>query len=1301
MSHFFKNTKKLSIMLSALLLVITLTAGTFAVVTNGMPNAKVAENVELVAADVDSIDLDAEPVDEPIVPRKQLDVQPLSFNAPTNMNGVYLVGGSDFLKKKGADEATFKAEIDTAVKNVKTTGANSVIIDTVYGDKVIYQTTDANKVSAEFDIMNIIIEKCRENGLFVYSLFDVAAYIDETGNMDKLTQNVTEFVQKYKLDGILVDGYEIEAKAGSYSAYMKDGGAMGYENYLRRIPADAVKSVAKAVRKSAQDTQIGLLAGAVWANKADNELGSETTAKHTSLNSGFADTKSYIDHKWFDFVAVKAYTKLDDTSVPFLEVANWWGKLASANNLPMYIVHDSNKVGVNYTAQEMQKQTTAAAEVEGYSGSIYNLLKNAPNYVNQAALNVVSVASKPVAEVAKPAETKIPDTALASATKPSKTTSDEEYAEIDVEEDTETTASSDKQILTDISPMGLITGVAEDTLEITATALKDAKVTASINGKNVSMALDDTSIDGKYGIFYGYYTVPSSDDYDDDEEQVLGGVSITATLGGNEETMDGAYLKVAAKPASTKKTPIRIIADHARTYPKNTKDSVPIPTMYPYPKGATDYAVGERFQVPDDDGDMHEHVMLDSGVRIETTDIEEIEEDGPKDNSITGLTASSKTDGNTYITLKTKQKVTFSVAYTPTEFIIWFNHTTKIPDTASIKSNSMFSKATWSDDNKLTLKLKRAGGFMGYKAYYDGDNLVFRFNNPPSSIKTAKIAIDPGHGGKDVGAVGSDPAYTEAVINAAIAKRLAEELKDRGATVKVLNSANKRGPARAVLAEDWGADILISVHCNTAKNTAAKGTESYYFYPFSKQLATNSAANVSRQAKTVNRGAKLSYYHVTLSTEMLSVLTECGFMTNKSEFSKLIKASTQEKIAVGIANGIEGAIKTAYTGKVSNGSEFSGDTTPKQIEEEDVQDDSETDSGLITSLSFSDSEQTVGLGQALHLEPNYEPENLDKPNYTWRTSNSAVATVDENGKVVGMKEGKTVITAMADDGSHKRASITITVTSDNIATTDSSEVEEGIALKSAKNPQVYTDYLTVYPGNKAKVDIASENGTLIRGGDFTWRTNKSSVATVDSKGIVTGKAVGTCTVSATSGSYKFECQVEVSRTRIPVAGISIDKQSITVVRKLTGKIQATISPQNATDSKPTWSSANERIATVDSNGIVTGVNMGKTTITAKTKTGGFKAICEVEVVKAPVPIDSIELYSDTLEMRIGDTDIAYYNVSPSNVTDSRVTYASSNPKIVSVDAQGNIAALAKGHVKITVTSVADRKVTAECDITVY
>lgn len=55
---------------------------------------------------------------------------------------------------------------------------------------------------------------------------------------------------------------------------------------------------------------------------------------------------------------------------------------------------------------------------------------------------------------------------------------------------------------------------------------------------------------------------------------------------------------------------------------------------------------------------------------------------------------------------------------------------------------------------------------------------------------------------------------------------------------------------------------------------------------------------------------------------MPGVLVETGFMTNKSDYAKLRKASYHKKLAVGIANGIEGAIKTAYTVEVSNGSEF-------------------------------------------------------------------------------------------------------------------------------------------------------------------------------------------------------------------------------------------------------------------------------------------------------------------------------------------------------------------------------------------
>ena len=81
--------------------------------------------------------------------------------------------------------------------------------------------------------------------------------------------------------------------------------------------------------------------------------------------------------------------------------------------------------------------------------------------------------------------------------------------------------------------------------------------------------------------------------------------------------------------------------------------------------------------------------------------------------------------------------------YSSNAITIDFHYTDSVPDDLSLSKNPLFSSATWSGS---TLSLKLKSGFLGYKAYYESDTgyLVFRCNNPPASMSSARIVIDPG-----------------------------------------------------------------------------------------------------------------------------------------------------------------------------------------------------------------------------------------------------------------------------------------------------------------------------------------------------------------------------------------------------------------------------------------------------------------------------------------------------------------------------------------------------------------------------
>ncbi len=165
----------------------------------------------------------------------------------------------------------------------------------------------------------------------------------------------------------------------------------------------------------------------------------------------------------------------------------------------------------------------------------------------------------------------------------------------------------------------------------------------------------------------------------------------------------------------------------------------------------------------------------------------------------------------------------------------------------------------------------------------------------------------------------------------------------------------------------------------------------------------------------------------------------------------------------------------------------------------------------------------------------------------------------------------------------------------------------------------------------------SGNGTVEVGSQITlnalesvtWSSSPTSVATVDTNGVVTGVSAGTATITATATSDGRTATKDISVTaplpaNIPVIGVGLNKTSLTLVRGASETLTATITPSDATDKALTWSSSAPSIANVSSAGVVTASSTvdGPAVITVTTHDGSHTASCNVTVVPPAPTISS-------------------------------------------------------------------------------
>lgn len=179
---------------------------------------------------------------------------------------------------------------------------------------------------------------------------------------------------------------------------------------------------------------------------------------------------------------------------------------------------------------------------------------------------------------------------------------------------------------------------------------------------------------------------------------------------------------------------------------------------------------------------------------------------------------------------------------------------------------------------------------------------------PGTQYASGKVVIDPGHGGSDPGAQ-SALGYWEKDINIKIAHKLADYLRESGIDVTMTREGDTYPilEDRAALANNIGADLFVSIHCNTNGDSIHRGFTVYVARQASwssKKIGSN-IENALSAASIPSKGLRNADYKVLVQTQCPAVLVECGFMSNYDEAALLLDPWYQDKLARAIANGVK------------------------------------------------------------------------------------------------------------------------------------------------------------------------------------------------------------------------------------------------------------------------------------------------------------------------------------------------------------------------------------------------------------
>ena len=337
----------------------------------------------------------------------------------------------------------------------------------------------------------------------------------------------------------------------------------------------------------------------------------------------------------------------------------------------------------------------------------------------------------------------------------------------------------------------------------------------------------------------------------------------------------------------------------------------------------------------------------------------------------------------------------------------------------------------------------------------------------------------------------------------------------------------------------------------------------------------------------------------------------------------------------------------------------------------------------VKSIQIQAENKTVASGSTIRLTGECQPADASIKGIVWASKNPQIASVDSNGNVTGLKRGNAVITATAADGSGAKGNITISVI----------QPVTGLRISPAEI-RVTTGRYT-----QAKVTVQPADAS---DKSVTWTSSDERIATVVN-GRVTGQKAGTCMVtcaSKTNPEITASATVIVSQlvTRIEFTNQK-DELSFRTGEKL--QLQWEVLPDDATDTAVTFKSAHPKIATVDSNGMLTAISRGTATIYATAQDASKRqAAVRVTVIQ---PVTGVEMQNPLYYVQLGWSGNVRAIVQPRNANNQRVYWSSEDEDIATIRSNGT----STGHVqgnrrgRTTITACTeDGDFTAQADVRV-
>ncbi len=707
--------------------------------------------------------------------------------------------------------------------------------------------------------------------------------------MELVVRGVKEIIENYNVDGIHFDDYfyPYDPNYDDSAAYAKYGQPKGLslEDWRRDNTHSLMKMVDETIKETRPGVEFGISPSGVWRNQKNDPLGSATNT-FESYSQIYADSRRWVTEGIVDYVVPQIYWAIGTEGSDYAVVASWWRKLCLGTEVKLYIGHAAYKVGEASSEAGWEKPTEIGSQIalNRSLGAIDGSVFYGYSKIKENTLNLQEQLK-------------------------------ELFLDLQAARDFQIAHPRDGFTIT--AENVYVMGAADPRYPV---LLDGQPIQRTINGYfNLYLPLQA----GKNEFVFTYrnsdlvYTINRKE---------------AATGGGGGASQEPEVIWLDTPKIYTTALEQTVVRKKAASNSER---------LQPLRKGVQGMVLAE----------CNGYYLMDSGNWTYKPNVE-ISEGALPDSAVGGARYSWNNDATTvsfdlpyftsYYVEVTDEKTYLTLHQTQGKELSGFQEggaaeqegsgqggssaaaagSVPGPDNSG-GSGPLFSAAAYYQDGDhavYELTNKVLGRLYGYTINYDQETgvLSFTFNNPPGLAQGQKplegrtIVLDAGHGGEDNGAQG--PAGTEGAcekdLNLAVARRLEQKLKAAGARVVMTRTEDVTLGLedRANLIRSTKPDLAVSLHRNSAGEASDirnyKGVLGLYSHQQSAALALALQQALVKGTGYQDDGVRWQSLAVCRIEECPTALLELGFVSNASDYERMLRTSTLEKEAEAIYRGI-------------------------------------------------------------------------------------------------------------------------------------------------------------------------------------------------------------------------------------------------------------------------------------------------------------------------------------------------------------------------------------------------------------